>query len=252
MEDFKAYRKGLAADLTDLRRKGIEDQNKATDFLNLAKETERYQAAKEAHSAERRLEVETGESRESHEDAAVDRAIELIKTNPAVQYLVTLNGRPYGAKDTHRRPAGFKDFYFDKAQGKLVEDTVGGKGYGVDYNQQARPGVFEFSAEPDRIHASGGGYITVGKYRVFMTFVAPVGNEFTNEHRPGLGFASALRIDDLNIIEACGDGDLSNYLTHPETDSARAFFLRLVDKMNSENIPEYWNFVKSLQTDPKI
>lgn len=241
----KPYREGLAGDLRDLRSK--EKREQAKTLLTISKETERYKTAQEERQVRFSIPTEQASSNESREASAVEHAFELIKTHPDFDYVIKVNGKPFGTRQSKYDfgTKGWRTLYFNKND----QDIAWANGptesqYSVSTAAAQNSPLNTFSFEADRGEGPEAGWYL--RFKGWVAFRAPAENSFTEEHRPGLFLAYILRCPATQVaLEAAGE-PMKEYLLHPDTDEAKVFFTNLFDRCNQAWIPEYWEFVKQI------
>ena len=161
-----------------------------------------------------------------------ERMLELVKTNPDFQYMVSINGNLKGQGEMN----GQKEFHFDQKSQTIVSSDSD-YGYSSLDNPKNIPrkqggSVFEIVDDKEFRH-----------YVWRLGFNAISKNNFTTEHRGGTHISTALRVlKDKKIFDELGEEKLKEFLTK-DTPESRKFLGEFLSKCNQEFIPDYWNFV---------
>ncbi len=186
---------------------------------------------------------EKNKSSENLEQKTLNRALELVKTNPDFEYVVSINGNLDGRGET----IGQQDYHFDQGTQKVVRSSVADNSseyLGLDYNNLKNPDLIPFKPNfeiKDWKRKFDGKEFRHYIYR--LAFNPKTENKFTNDHRPNVHISTALRVSkDKKIFDECGDEKLKEYLAK-DTPEARKFFGQFFSKCNEEFILEYWQFV---------
>lgn len=132
--DSKIYRSGLANSLKDLRGQGDEGKEKASQFLEIAKETSLYDVAEKEHRQQRDLEKEgqndvssQQESAELKEQRLVDILVDLVENHPSIVYQISANGNIKGTGSD----IGQFGYRFDKSEKEFRKQ--------IDFNDNSFP-----------------------------------------------------------------------------------------------------------------
>lgn len=177
------------------------------------------------------------------EGQRIDRMLDLIKTNPNFEYVVSINGNLSGKGEID----GQKDFHFDQKNRNIKISSTGfdESEYAIldnnNLTNRLKEGETRFEIKDWKRKLDG------KEFRHFiyrLAFNGRTENKFTTDLRPGVNISTALRVViDNKIFDELPDQKLKEYISKPETGEAKKFFGDLFHKANQEFISDYWNFV---------
>ncbi len=182
---------------------------------------------------------ESNKNPENLEQKVVNRAFELIKTNPNFEYVLSINGNLTGRGET----IGQQDYHYNQKEG-VIEKSFDSNEYAVldidTLHTKLTPFVPKFETYNWKRRLDNKEFI---HYIYRLAFNGRTENKFTTDHRPGVHISTGLRIPkDKNVLEECGEEKLKEYLQNPHSEEAKKFFGKLFVRCNEEFIPDYWKF----------
>jgi hypothetical protein len=208
--------------------------------------------------AEQKVEVkpeeQVGEQKENQEKMLVQKMIELIKTNPDLDFIVSANGNFIDM--SHSTTGNQHDYFFNKEKQKM------------DYLFNGKKDFHSLDSILSDIQSSGPSLKDLALFTPYWSFhqdwkyidrekVAlpyimasarfPI-NAFTNnpyceEHRPGTHLSFALRYPNKQeFLDTLKDKEMETYLKNPGSAEGRKFFGDLIYAVAPKWFPEYWDF----------
>ena len=179
-------------------------------------------------------------SQENLEQKTLNKAFELVKTNPDFEYMVSINGNLDGRGET----IGQQDYRYDQKNGSVEPNFNSDEYLNLDIDTlhtKLAHFVPKFEIKDWKRKSDGKEF---RHYIYRLGFNAKTVNKFSTDHRPGVHISTALRVlKDKKIFDECGDQKLKEYLANQDTPEARKFFGQFFSKCNAEFIPSYWQFV---------
>jgi hypothetical protein len=186
---------------------------------------------------------------ENQEQSLLEKGMELIKTNPNIEFIISGNGNILAVPGGETR--GNEDIYFDKMEKKMK--PVGPQGFNtsIDYPVREIPTedknlvsfkpYWKFVSNPKENGDSRS--LPYNLIMVRFPFNPSNKNPYSRESRPGthVSLGMAYRNNIPQLLDTFGDETLKQHLAQPNTPEAKKFFGGLFNEAAKEFIPEYWD-----------